>query len=65
MTGPISNEGIADKVKDRALLLAAGFNHRQDTFDKAAAAIRLSPMRVASPEYGMTLGAFGAVVGRL
>ena len=65
MTGAISDERIAQKVKDRPLLLATGFNHRQDAFDKAAAQIRLGAMRGATPDDRMTQRAFGTVVGRL
>jgi hypothetical protein len=44
LTDAVSDEGIPQKVKDRALLLATGFNHRQDALDKAAAQIGLGAM---------------------
>jgi hypothetical protein len=59
----ISQQGGTQEVKDRALLLATGFNHGQDTFDKAAASIRLSTMGITPPDNGMTQRAFGVVVG--
>ena len=65
MTGSISKQRVAQEVKDRALLLATGFNDGQDAFDKAAAAIRLSTMGVTSPDNRVTQRAFGAVVDRL
>ena len=44
MTSPISEEGLTQKVEDGALLLAAGFDDCQDTFDKAAAMLGLGAM---------------------
>jgi hypothetical protein len=65
LTGTISDERIAQKVKNRALLLATGFNHGQDVLDKPAAIIGLGTMRGAAPNYGVTQRAFGTVVGGL
>jgi hypothetical protein len=62
LPGPVSDEGIAQKVKDRPLLLAASFNDGQDALNKSAAGIGLSAMRVAAPDDGMTQRAFGTVV---
>jgi hypothetical protein len=39
LTGAISDQRVTQKVKDRSLLLATGFNDRQDALDKATAAI--------------------------
>jgi hypothetical protein len=64
LTHPVSDEGIPHEVKDRPLLLATGFSHRQDPFNKTAARIRLGAMRGASPDNRMTQRAFGTVVGR-
>jgi transposase InsO family protein len=65
LTGPVSDEGIAQKVKDRALLLATGFNYGQDAFNKAAAALRLGTMGAMPPDNRVTQRAFGTIVGRL
>jgi hypothetical protein len=53
LTGPISDEGSARKVEDRALLLATGFDHGEDALDKAAAMIGLRAMRSAPPDHGL------------
>jgi hypothetical protein len=42
LTGAESDEGLPHKVKDRALLLAAGFNPGQDPFNKAAVTLGLT-----------------------
>ena len=60
----LTNQRIAQEIKDRSLLLPTGFNDGEDAFDKAAAQVRLSTMRVTPPDNGVTQGAFGAVVGR-
>ena len=51
MTGTISEESVAQKVKNWALLLATGFNYGQDALDKAAAMIGLSAVRGAPPNH--------------
>jgi hypothetical protein len=37
LSDPVSDEGITQKVEAKTLLLAAGFNHGQDAFNKSAA----------------------------
>jgi hypothetical protein len=64
LTGAISNQRVAQEVKDRTLLLATGFNPRQNPFDKAAAAIRLGTMGVTPPDNRVTQRTFGTIVGR-
>jgi hypothetical protein len=39
LTDAVSDESIPQKIKNRTLLLAAGFNHGQDAFDKPAAEV--------------------------
>ena len=63
MASTVSHQCLAEEIENRTLLLAAGFDHRQNTFDKAAAMIGLRAMRSAPPDHRVTQGAFGAVVG--
>ncbi len=65
MTGTISDKRLSQKGKDRALLLATGFNHGEDALDKTTAMIGLRAMRGTPPNHRVTQGAFGTVVGGL
>jgi hypothetical protein len=44
LTSPISEESLAQEVEDGALLLATGFDDRQNAFDKTAAMLGLGAM---------------------
>jgi hypothetical protein len=61
----MSYQRVTQEVKDRTLLLATGFNDRQDAFHETTAQIGLGTMRWASPDHRMTQRAFGTVIGRL
>jgi hypothetical protein len=65
LSGAIRKQRITQKVKNRPLLLATGFNHREDAFHKSTAQVGLSPMRVAPPDHRMPQRPFGTVIGWL
>lgn len=61
----IGPANFRQEVKDMALLPTQGNNHRQETFDKAAASRTLSAKAAFAPENTATQGLFSRIVGRL
>ena len=63
--GEVGVDGGGEIVEDVAVLLAAGFDHCEHRFHKAAAAGALRAKGKLAPNDGVTQGALARVVGRL
>jgi hypothetical protein len=58
-------EGVAEKVKDTAILLAAGGDHRPDAFPPTLAAFAARPLRDVTVDHEVSNRLFRQVVRRL
>ena len=59
----MGNDGLTDEVKAIALLLATGFDGGKNALDEGAAVGRMSAIRQAAPDDGVTQGTFRNMVG--
>ncbi len=63
--GEVVFDGLGDEGEGVAVLSAAGFDHREQGLDEAAAGGALGAERQLAPDHRVTQGALGRVVGRL